>query len=48
VSNIIFDVIEKRGRRKRNPCPMRLWSLDNFSRDIYRVPPLNPNIKDDI
>jgi hypothetical protein len=21
-------VVEKRGRRKRNPCPMRLWSSD--------------------
>jgi len=20
-------VVEKRGRRKRNPCPMRLWSI---------------------
>jgi hypothetical protein len=21
-------VVEKRGRRKRNPCPMRLWIVD--------------------
>ena len=20
-------VVEKRGRRKRNPCPMRLWTI---------------------
>jgi hypothetical protein len=24
-------VVEKRGRRKRNPCPMRLWKLHSHA-----------------
>ena len=29
-------VVEKRGRRKRNPCPMRLWhTLQKYMLDVY-------------
>jgi hypothetical protein len=28
-------VVEKRGRRKRNPCPMRLWTDASRKRHLY-------------
>jgi hypothetical protein len=29
------EVVEKRGRRKRNPCPLRLWIRQVYTNNYY-------------